>query len=158
MNKEHHYHISLKWTGNNGSGTQTYTSYQRSYQIWTDDKPILEASSDVVFRGEKSKYNPEDLLVAALSGCHMLFYLHVCSDAGIVVLRYEDQAEGKMIEQPDGSGKFKEVVLKPSVLIIGEEGKERARALHKKANQLCFIANSVNFPVRHKPTIFIQKT
>jgi len=117
MVKNHNYQISLRWTGNQGTGTNSYTGYQRSYQFTAPNKPVIAGSSDQVFRGDKSKYNPEDLLVAALSACHMLVYLHLCADAGIVVAGYEDRAEGVMTEHPDGSGSFQEVTLKPAVLI-----------------------------------------
>lgn len=157
MAKNHNYQISLRWTGNQGTGTNSYAGYQRSYRLSSPNKPVLEGSSDQVFRGDKSKYNPEDLLVAALSACHMLMYLHLCADAGIVVSGYEDHAEGVMTELPDGSGSFQEVTLRPAVLIENREGKEKAYELHNRANELCFIANSVNFPVRHKPRILIRK-
>jgi len=155
--KNHNYHITLRWTGNSGTGTSSYTAYQRSYQFTALNKPVLEGSSDKVFRGDKSKYNPEDLLVAALSACHMLVYLHLCANAGIVVLGYEDRAEGVMTEQPDGGGSFQEVTLKPAVLIENRDGRQKAHELHKRANKLCFIANSVKFPVKHKPRILVRK-
>ena len=158
MARNHNYRISLQWTGNTGNGTANYTGYQRSYHFSSPEKPLLHGSSDQVFRGDRTKYNPEDLLVAALSACHMLMYLHLCADAGITVSGYEDQAEGVMIEQVDGSGSFQEVTLRPAVLIENGDHKEKAHDLHKKANQLCFIANSVNFPVKHKPKILIRKT
>lgn len=119
---------------------------------------MIVGSSDPHFNGDASRYNPEELLVAALSACHMLYYLHLCADAGIVVVEYRDAARGTMIETPDGGGHFTEVVLKPRVGITKSSDARKANELHHKAHELCFIANSVNFPVRAEPEISIEKS
>lgn len=150
--KKHHYNTELIWTGNNGKGTLNYQSYGRAYTISIKNKPDLSGSSDPAFRGDNSKHNPEELLLASLSSCHMLWYLHLCSSEGIIVQEYSDHATGTMVESADGSGKFTEVILKPSVVISDNKKIIRANELHHKANEMCFIANSVNFPVHHHPT------
>src|SRR5580698_8486421 len=115
MGKKHDYKLIVKWTGNKGTGTSTYTGYERNHSISIEGKPDILGSSDPVFRGDKTRYNPEELLVAALSTCHMLAYLHLCADAGIVVVDYTDNANGIMIETESGSGHFTEVTLNPVV-------------------------------------------
>jgi len=156
MAKEHQYQINLVWAGNKGSGTIDYRSYDRSYVISVDHKPDLFGSSDSDYLGDKSKHNPEDLLVSALSSCHMLWYLHLCSENSIIVLDYKDRAVGKMSLNADGSGQFTEVTLHPEVTISDSSGLEQANALHERANSLCFIARSCNFPVRHEPVCLID--
>lgn len=151
--KTHEYSLNLLWTGNSGLGTSNYRTYERSHTISIPGKPLIEGSSDPAFRGDTSKYNPEELLVASLSSCHMLWYLHLCANSGIVVTSYSDNASGMMTERANGSGKFTEVTLRPKVQITDILRIEEAKNLHKKANELCFIANSVNFPVRHEPEI-----
>lgn len=152
MQGQHHYEAHIKWTGNNGSGTSNYRSYERSHQISIEGKADIAGSSDPAFRGDKTKHNPEDLLLASLSACHMLWHLHLCAEAGVIVLDYTDSATGIMAETSDGGGHFTAVTLNP-VVIVKEEGMiEKANALHKRAHELCFIANSVNFPIKHNPT------
>lgn len=141
----------MQWTGNKGRGTSGYREYERSYTLSVDDKPQLYGSSDPTFRGDKTKYNPEDMLLASLSACHMLSYLHVCVNAGIVVIDYADNATGSMITTSNGAGRFTEVTLNPVVTITDPSKTNEANALHKKARELCFIANSVNFEVKHNP-------
>lgn len=153
MNKEHQYAISLAWTGNNGTGTSSYRDYERSYTVTAGGKPELPGSSDPAFRGDRTKYNPEELLLAALSGCHMLMYLHLCAVAGVIVVDYQDSASGSMAETADGGGHFTEVTLQPVVTVKESSMLDKASALHHEANRLCFIANSCNFPVRHSPLI-----
>lgn len=153
MAKEHHYLTNLRWTGNQGEGTSSYKAYHRDHVLSAAGKPELQASSDPSFRGNPQRYNPEELLVASLSSCHMLWYLHLCSVNGVVVVEYEDAAEGLMEEIDDGSGRFLAVTLRPVVTVTSPAMAEKARALHHEANKYCFIANSVNFPVRHEPTI-----
>lgn len=150
-NKEHQYTLSTRWTGNMGEGTRTYSSYSRDHSISAPGKPAIEASSDPAFRGDAGRYNPEELLLASLSSCHMLWYLHLCAEAGINVSAYTDNALGIMQESPGGAGQFTEVRLRPAVVITDASLIERANALHKKAHELCFIARSVNFPVHHEP-------
>ena len=151
--KTHVYRTNVLWTGNTGQGTSDYRGYSRAHEIMAKGKPTLAGSSDPAFRGDPARYNPEELLVASLSTCHMLWYLHLCADAKIVVTSYEDRAEGTMIETEDGGGRFTEVTLKPAVTIGAGGDLELARTLHERAHHLCFIANSVNFPVRCEPTI-----
>ncbi|MXV15359.1 OsmC family protein [Hufsiella ginkgonis] len=153
MNKEHRYQLIMKWTGNTGSGTAGYQGYDRCYTIYSEDKAVIYGSSDAAFRGDKSKYNPEELLVASLSSCHMLWYLHLCAESGIIVTDYIDHAKGVMVETANGGGRFKEVILNPVVTVKTVDMIDRAARLHHQANALCFIANSVNFPVIHKSQI-----
>lgn len=148
--KEHSYHTNLQWTGNTGKGTETYRGYERSHQISVEGKQMIEASSDPSFHGDKSKYNPEEMFVASLSSCHMLWFLHLCSVASVIVLEYSDAAIGKMVESDDGNGRFSEVILYPQVKLKEEWMIEKTNAIHEKAHHFCFIANSVNFPVRHE--------
>jgi organic hydroperoxide reductase OsmC/OhrA len=147
--KQHSYSVGIKWTGNTGVGTLNYQSYQRDHVISAENKVDIEGSSDVCFRGNETKYNPEELLVASLASCHMLWYLHLCAQAGITVTHYFDHASGTMKESANGGGQFAEVVLHPQVTILQTASIEQAIELHHKAHELCFIANSVNFPVRH---------
>ena len=151
MSKEHQYALTVKWTGNTGKGTSEYRSYERSHKIVVKNKAEISASSDPAFRGDKTKHNPEELFLASLSSCHMLWYLHLCADAGVVVTDYEDQAEGTMLEGEDGGGQFIEVVLHPKVTISDKSMIQEANALHHEANKRCFIANSCNFPILHEP-------
>lgn len=153
MSKVHAYQVKITWTGNLGKGTQTYRAYSRDHIIEVEGKPIIPASSDPAFRGSPSRYNPEEQLVASLSSCHMLWYLHLCAEAGITVVSYRDEAEGRMQETADGGGRFTEVTLRPVLQIIEKDQVDQAHALHARANQLCFIANSVNFPIKHECTI-----
>jgi organic hydroperoxide reductase OsmC/OhrA len=152
MNGQHNYTVTIKWTGNTGQGTSNYRVYERSHLILADDKAAIAGSSDPAFRGDKTKHNPEDLLVASLSACHMLSHLHLCAVAGIVVTDYIDSAKGIMIETSNGGGHFTAVTLNPIVTVTESSMIDKANELHKKANELCFIANSVNFPVHHNPT------
>jgi organic hydroperoxide reductase OsmC/OhrA len=149
--RTHTYEVSVEWTGNTGTGTSGYRDYERSHTVRTDGPPDIEGSADRTFRGAKDRWNPEQLLVAALSQCHLLSYLHVAADAGVVVTAYEDAAEGTMAEDGRGGGRFTEVVLRPRVTVADPATAEKARALHDKAHELCFIAASVSFPVRHEP-------
>lgn len=150
----HHYKIQNTWTGNLGSGTSTYRSYSRNHELTGERKSApIAGSSDPVFRGESSRYNPEELLLAALSACHMLALLHLCADAGITVTEYVDEAAGEMAENPDGSGQFTRVVLHPRMVITDASRIEDAKNLHHRAHELCFIARSVNFPVENEPQV-----
>jgi organic hydroperoxide reductase OsmC/OhrA len=148
----HHYKTTIIWTGNSGTGTSSYRAYARDHSISVDGKPTIPASSDPVFRGDRTRYNPEELLVASISSCHMLWYLHLCAEAGVVVVDYSDNATGTMEETADGGGRFTEVTLYPKVIVSDESMVAKANELHHKANKMCFIANSVNFPVLHQPT------
>jgi organic hydroperoxide reductase OsmC/OhrA len=149
--KDHKYALTVKWTGNRGQGTSGYRDYDRSHTISVEGKQEILASSDTAFRGDPTKHNPEDLLLASLSSCHMLWYLHLCADAGVIVTDYTDHATGIMVESPTGGGHFTEVTLHPVVTITDISRADQANELHKKANEKCFISNSVNFPVHHAP-------
>jgi organic hydroperoxide reductase OsmC/OhrA len=151
MTKEHQYQVTIVWTGNQGLGTKSYKSYNRNHIISIDKKVDILASSDPAFLGDNSKHNPEDLLVSSLSGCHMLWFLHLCSANGIIVTDYKDDASGTMIETEENGGRFTEVILRPTVVITDQKLIDKANDLHKQANKMCFIANSCNFPVRHIP-------
>ncbi len=151
MSGQHQYKATIKWTGNKGKGTENYRNYERSHQIIIENKSDILGSSDPAFRGDKTKHNPEDLLVSSLSACHMLWYLHLCSEAGVIVSDYVDNATGIMVETTNGGGQFSEVTLNPIVTVTEQSMVNKANELHKKANELCFIANSVNFPVGHNP-------
>jgi organic hydroperoxide reductase OsmC/OhrA len=150
---EHRYAVAVTWTGNLGSGTSGYRDYARDYEIGAEAKPIILGSSDPAFRGDRSRWNPEELLVASLSACHKLWYLHLAAEAGIVVTAYVDRAEGVMETSSGGSGRFTSVVLRPIVTVAAGSDIGRARALHEAAHEKCFIANSVNFPVECEPQI-----
>ena len=159
--RTHRYETVLEWTGNTGAGTAHYRAYERSHEIGTPGgaKSAIPGSSDPAFRGDRARWNPEELLVASLSSCHQLWYLHLCADAGIVVTRYADRAEGEMVEGADGGGRFTGVTLRPEVTLAagGDPGDvARALALHDRAHALCFIANSVRFPVRHEPVVRVD--
>lgn len=154
--RSHAYPIHLTWTGNLGSGTSDYRAYSRDHEITAAGKPLLPGSSDPAFRGDPSRYNPEELLVASLSACHMLWYLHLCAEAGIVVSEYTDEARGTMLESPAGGGAFSDVVLRPMVTIQAGADAKLAEALHERAHELCFIARSVNFPVRCEPQVKVD--
>jgi organic hydroperoxide reductase OsmC/OhrA len=145
----HNYQVNVRWTGNKGEGTANYKAYDRDHTISSAGKADILGSSDPAFRGDKTKYNPEEMLLASLSTCHMLSYLHMCVLGGIIVTDYTDDASGVMVETPDGGGHFTEVTLYPVVTVADASMIEKANELHHKAHKVCFIANSVNFPVKH---------
>ena len=151
--KQHTYEVLVDWTGNSGEGTKRYSAYRRDHTITGKGKTPIQGSSDPTFRGDPSRYNPEELLVASLSSCHMLSYLHLCAVNHIVVVEYQDAASGVMQQNADGSGEFKQVVLRPAVKVTAGADKLKASALHSDAHHLCFIARSVNFSVEVLPTI-----
>ena len=153
VRRTHRYDLAVSWTGNRGSGTSGYRDYGRDHVISADGRPQIAGSSDPVFRGDKARWNPELELVAALSQCHMLSYFHVCATAGVVVTGYQDAPYGLMAETDDDGGHFTEVVLRPSVTVADAAMTEQAVKLHEDASRKCFIASSVNFPVRHEPTV-----
>jgi organic hydroperoxide reductase OsmC/OhrA len=151
--RTHSYQTRVEWTGNLGQGTTDFRAYSRDHVVSAPGRPELAGSSDPAFRGDATRYNPEDLLVASLSSCHMLWYLHLCSAAGIVVLAYRDEAAGTMVEDEGGGGRFTAAVLRPAVTLAPGTDVTRALALHEEAHRLCFIANSVNFPVSIEPRV-----
>jgi organic hydroperoxide reductase OsmC/OhrA len=155
VRRTHRYDLAMTWTGNRGTGTSGYRDYGRDHEIGADGRPAIEGSSDPVFRGDKTRWNPELELVAALSQCHLLSYLHVCVSAGVVVTAYADAPYGLMAETEDGGGYFTEVVLRPRVTVADAGMAEKAAVLHADASKKCFIASSVNFPVRHEPSVTV---
>ncbi|HEY1340947.1 MAG TPA: OsmC family protein [Bryobacteraceae bacterium] len=152
--RQHHYRITNRWTGNQGTGTSGYREYSRSHELSAEGKSApIPGSSDPLFRGDRTRYNPEELLVSALSACHMLWVLHLCADAGIVIVDYVDQAEGEMVEHPDGSGEFTRVLLHPVMTITDPARAEEAKEIHHRAHAACAIARSMNFPVECEPSV-----
>jgi organic hydroperoxide reductase OsmC/OhrA len=153
MAKTHTYELTVTWTGNAGTGTSSYQGFERSHDVSIDGKPTIPGSADPAFRGARERWNPEELLVASLAQCHMLWYLVLCAKEGIVVTEYVDHPSGTLVETPDGGGHFEEVMLHPEVTITTPEKMDRAVALHERAHDLCYVASSVNFPVRSDPTV-----
>jgi organic hydroperoxide reductase OsmC/OhrA len=158
VSRDHNYQVTVRWTGNTGSGTAGYRAYDRGHDVLAEGKPVVRGSSDPAFRGDPERWNPEELLVASLSQCHMLSYLSLCALNGVVVTAYQDTARGRMEETPGGGGHFTEVVLQPEVTVADAAMAEQAAALHHAAHETCFIAASVNFPVRHDPRIRVEET
>ncbi len=156
MERNHQYKVTTQWTGNKGDGTSNYTTYGREHSILSDNKPDIFCSSDPIFRGDKTKYNPEELFVASISSCHMLWYLHLCADNGIVVVDYKDNPIGILHEASNGSGNFTDVTLYPVVTVKDESMIDKANELHHRAHELCYIANSCNFKIELKPTCFAK--
>ena len=157
MSEEHVFTIATKWTGNDGEGTLNYRSYRRDHEMTAPGKSqSIAGSSDPAFRGDRSRYNPEELLIASLSACHMLWMLHLCADAGIVIADYQDDASGTMALDSNGGGQFSRVVLRPRMTITDPERLAEVEALHTRGHQLCFIARSVNFPVEHEPVVITR--
>lgn len=148
---EHHYELTVQWTGNSGAGTASYRGYSRDHDILIPGLPVLKGSADPTFHGDRERYNPEQLLLAALAQCHMLSFLHVAVKHGVVVTDYRDEASGLLKLNRDGSGQFERVTLRPQVTVADAAQVELAGRLHHEANQVCFIARSVNFPVEHEP-------
>ncbi len=155
--KNHTYNVELKWTGNTGSGTTRYEGYDRDHEFRAGRKPVLLGSSDPSFRGDPDRWNPEELLLASVAACHKLVYLHLCHDNGVNVVDYEDDASGTMIETQNGGGHFTEITLHPRVTISAASDASKAHALHHDVDALCFIAQSVNFPIHHQPIIAKEK-
>lgn len=148
---EHHYSLTVQWTGNLGDGTSSYRGYSRDHDVRIPGLPVLLGSADPTFHGDRSRYNPEQLLLAALAQCHLLSFLHVAVRHGVVVTDYRDEATGRMRLNRDGSGQFESVTLHPRVVVADPAHVELAEQMHREANQVCFIARSVNFPVLHDP-------
>ncbi|MFF4618422.1 OsmC family protein [Nonomuraea jabiensis] len=152
MTREHTYPVVVTWTGDKGTGTSGYRDYGREHELTAEGPPAITGSSDPAFRGDPTRWNPEQLLVGALSQCHMLSYLHKCAVAGVIVTEYVDNAVGTMAETADG-GHFTEAVLRPSITVTSPDMVDAATELHEDAHKACFIASSVKFPVRVEPTI-----
>ena len=153
MSKTHTYQCETVWTGAGKDGTKNYRSFERLYDVNIAGKPTIAGSSDPAFRGDATRHNPEDMLVASVSSCHMLWYLHLCSVNNITVTSYVDNAEGIMSEAKNGSGKFEKITLRPTIHVTEGSDKEKAIALHQEANKMCFVANSLNCQVEHEATV-----
>ena len=156
MSKEHHYKLSAKWHGNKGTGTSSLKAYDRSHTVSINNKPDLYLTTDNPQVGDKTKLNPEDLLLTAVASCHMLSYLYVCAMEGIVVTDYIDNATGVMIEKKEGGGQFKEIILNPVVTVAEQATLAKSIELHHKAHEICYIANSVNFEVKNNPVSKVE--
>lgn len=155
--KTHHYELTVVWTGNMGKGTESYKAYKRDHSILINGKySEIRASSDASFLGDPTRYNPEELFLSSISGCHMLWYLHLCTVNKIIVTEYMDHATGLMEETEDGSGRFTAVKLYPQVKITDAALLEKANQLHTEANKMCFIANSCNFRIEHHPSTLVH--
>ncbi len=154
--KEHHYTTNVRWIGNTGEGTTHYTGYKRDHQVSKSGGSVIECSSDPVFRGDALKFNPEELFLSSISSCHMLWYLHLCTDAKLKVISYTDDPQGTMIEDTDGGGQFTKVLLRPSITIAGSavELESIAKDVHYLAHAKCFIARSCNFKIYIEPMIY----
>lgn len=157
MELKHHYRVALVWTGNRGSGTSDYKSYGRDHLISAAGKHDIDGSSDRPFRGDVDRWNPEEMLLAALSQCHLLSYLHVAAAAGVIVTDYTDDAVGTMEQTANGGGHFTSATLRPVVTVAAADMVDRAMSLHHSAAEKCFIASSVNFPVGHEPQIVVSR-
>jgi organic hydroperoxide reductase OsmC/OhrA len=153
--ERHRYQVTVTWRGNRGTGTSGYRDYDRDHEVAVPGKPTLPGSSDPAFRGDAARWNPEELLVASLSQCHMLWYLHLCAQAGIVVTAYTDEPVGVLQTDADGGGRFVEVLLRPRVVVDSPADVARAERVHGRAHELCFLAASVAFPVRHEPVTLV---
>lgn len=156
--KEHLYQAKIIWIGNQGNGTSGYKAYSRDHEIKINSKSVIQASSDPSFSGNPDLHNPEELFMASLASCHMLWFLHLCSAENVIVTEYEDDVSGIMEEEKDGSGRFREVTLQPRVIVREERMVEKVDSIHSKANRMCFIANSCNFPVKHTPITTWEST
>lgn len=153
---KHLFKAAVKWTSNKIQGDSTKRFYSKNHTVLIEGKPVLNISAAKAFKGDPELYNPEDLLLGSLVSCHMMSYLYVCSQNGIEVLEYSDNAEATLEVSPDGSGRFTEVRLNPKVTITDSDKIQLALELHKKANQLCFIANSCNFPILHNASCDVK--
>ena len=153
--QEHRYSTHTQWTGNRGSGTSGYRDYDRDHVITAGTKPALPGSADPAFRGDPARWNPEELLVAALAACHQLWSLHLCAEAGVIVTAYSDDSEGVMADNGMLGGHFVSAALRPRVTVAAGSDAALAERLHREAHAKCFIARSVNFPVTCEPTIVV---
>ncbi|HEV7955752.1 MAG: peroxiredoxin [Microbacteriaceae bacterium] len=158
MNLEHNYSVSLEWLGNRGTGTSGYRDYGREHAISGEGKPPISGSSDRVFHGNADRWNPEELLLSALSQCHLLSYLHVASSHGIIVTSYTDNPVGTMKQSTDGGGRFVSVTLRPVVTVADDAMVDAAHHLHAEASTKCFIAASVNFPVHYESSTIVAES
>ena len=154
---EHRYAVDVEWQGDRGDGTASYRAYGRQHVVRADGKAHeIAGSSDRAFHGDRERWNPEELVLAALSQCHMLSYLHVATNHGVVVVGYTDAATATLREDGRGGGRLVEAVLRPRVVVADPAMRELADALHHEASEKCFIAASVDFPVRHEPVAVVR--
>ncbi|HWD04630.1 MAG TPA: OsmC family protein [Amycolatopsis sp.] len=154
MADTHTYDVAIEWTGNLGKGTDSYRSFSRAHEVLATGKAPIAASADAAFRGDPARWNPEELLVASVAQCHMLWYLHLCAVGGVSVLDYEDHAHGVMtMDATGGGGQLTEVTLRPHVIVADAAMVDKARELHDDVSAVCFIARSVNFPIHHEPHV-----
>lgn len=147
MTKLHAFPAQIQWTGNQGSGNKTYQGYARTWQVQTPGKPVIECSNDPMLGGDPGLHNPEDLLISTVSACHMLWYLHLSHNAGILVTAYSDRPEGIGESEPSGAGRFIRATLRPQITLAPGQDQARADAVHGEIHKVCFIARSVNFPI-----------
>ncbi len=153
LDTKHTYELAITWTGNTGSGTSSHRAYSRDHELSAAGVPVIAASADPAFRGDPARWNPEQLFVASIAQCHMLWYLSLAAAEGIVVTAYEDHPTGLMTEEPGGAGQFTRVTLHPVVTITPDSDAARAEALHHRVGDYCFIARSVKTPVYHDVTV-----
>jgi organic hydroperoxide reductase OsmC/OhrA len=156
VSKSHHYEVTVTWTGDLGTGTSSYDDYSRDHEVARSGQPTILASADTAFRGDPARWNPEELLVAALSECHMLWYLHLAAVSGVVVLGYTDTPVGTVAEDGLGGASFTGVTLQPVVEVADESMAQPSLRLHTEANKMCFLARSMNFPVVHEPQVRVR--
>lgn len=156
MSKEGRFPARIVWTGNRGTGTSAYKAYDRTWDMALPGRAAVHCSNDPQLGGDPTKYNPEELLITALASCHMLWYLHLCAEAGVTVLAYEDNPVGIGECEPSGRGRFVEAILKPVVTISADSDVDIAKSAHAKVHEFCFIGRSVNFPVRNEPVIVVE--
>jgi organic hydroperoxide reductase OsmC/OhrA len=156
MSKEHHYELTVEWIGNLGQGTTGYRSYSRNHEVRLSSRPVIDGSSDVAFHGDPERWSPEQLFLAAASQCHLLWYLHLASDAGVVVTEYVDTPTAMMLEETSGAGQFAQITLHPVVTITDQANVPQAKRIHDRAGSKCFIARSVNLPISVEPTILVR--
>jgi organic hydroperoxide reductase OsmC/OhrA len=154
MIREHSFAIAVTWSGNRGTGTSGYKDYDRAHLVAAEGKESIAGSAAKVFHGDAVKWNPEEMLVAALSQCHMLSFLHVATSTGVVVQSYQDEASGILTTNAEGGGSMTSVTLRPRVEISAGTPAQVV-ALHHRARELCFIANSINFPLLHEPETIV---
>lgn len=156
MTRQHRYQLTVEWTGNRGEGTSSYRSYDRDHEISAEHATTIAGSADPHFRGNPSRWNPEQLLVASASQCHMLSYLHQAAVHGVVVTKYVDHATGVMTEDGNGGGRFTDITLHPVVTVTEQAMVETAERLHTDANRSCFVAASLAIPVQHEVTTMVR--
>jgi organic hydroperoxide reductase OsmC/OhrA len=151
--RQHHYELTVRWTGNRGHGTDGFRAYSRNHEVHAVGPPLILGSSDPAFRGDPERWNPEQLFLAAVSQCHMLWFLHLAAVAGVVVTDYEDRATAVMAEEPSGAGQFTGMTLHPRVTVVDPTQQALVGELHERAGSMCFLARSVNFPIHHDATV-----